>query len=117
MYVSEPANLHIFYVEICRCVHSSASKLQHCSQTVHQVVASEISLIGTTGARLANTCECKTAERLNAKKIPDKDHEAILEEIDMIEGLDHDEEASLGDAAGDGSFSEEEDGSHSSHQE
>jgi hypothetical protein len=84
---------------------------------LQQVVASAISLVGTTGARLPNTCDRKTAERLDAKKVSDEDHEAILEEIGMREGLDHDEEASLGDASRDGSSSEEEDGSHSSHQE
>jgi hypothetical protein len=43
---------------------------------------------------------------LNAKKIWDEeDHHAILEEIGRREGLDHDEEASLGDASGDGSSS------------
>jgi hypothetical protein len=46
---------------------------------------------------------------LNAKKILDGDQDAILEEIGRREGLDHDEEASLGDASGDGlSLSEEE---------
>jgi hypothetical protein len=81
---------------------------------LQQVVASEISLVRTTGARLPNTCDRKTAERLNAKKILDGDHDAILEEIGRREGLDHDEEASLGDASGDGlSLSEEgEDGSN-----
>jgi hypothetical protein len=54
---------------------------------------------------------------LDAKKVSDEDHEAILEEIGMREGLDHDEETSLGDASRDGSSSEEEDGSHSSDQE
>jgi hypothetical protein len=44
-------------------------------------------------------------------------HMDVLEEIGMREGLDHDEEASLGDASWDGSSSEEEDGSHSSDQE
>jgi hypothetical protein len=34
------------------------------------------------------------AERLNAKKISDEDHDAILEEIGRREGLGHDEEAS-----------------------
>jgi hypothetical protein len=84
---------------------------------LQQVVASAISLVGTTRARLPNTCDRKTAEILDAKKVSDEDHEAILEEIGMREGLDHDEEASLGDASRDGSLSEEEDGSHSSYQE
>jgi hypothetical protein len=76
---------------------------------LQQVIASEISLVGTTGARLPNTCDRKTAERLNEKKILDGDQDAILEEIGRREGLDHDEEASLGDASGDGlSLSEEE---------
>jgi predicted Fe-S protein YdhL (DUF1289 family) len=83
---------------------------------LQQVVASEISLVGTTGARLPNTCGRKTAERLNAKKVSNEDHEAILEEIGMREGLDHDKEASLGDASCNGSLSEEEDDSHSSDQ-
>jgi hypothetical protein len=52
------------------------------------------------------------AERLNAKKIWDEDHDAILEEIGRREGLDHDEEASLCDASGDRSSSSEEDGSN-----
>ena len=86
---------------------------------LQQVVASEISLVGTTEARLPNTCDRKTAERLHAKKISDKDHDAILEEIGRREGLEHDEDASLGDASGDGSSSSssEEDGSLSSDQE
>ncbi len=50
---------------------------------MQQVVTSEISLVGTTGARLPNTRDPKTAEILNAKKILDKDHKAILEEIGM----------------------------------
>jgi hypothetical protein len=82
---------------------------------LQQAVASGISLVGTTGARLQNTCDCKTAERLNAKKVLDEDHDDILEEIGRREGLDHDEEASLSDASGDGalsSLSEEEDGSN-----
>jgi hypothetical protein len=54
---------------------------------------------------------------LNAKKISDEDHKAILEKIDMREGFDHNEEASLSDASGVGSSSEEEDGSLSSDQE
>ena len=44
--------------------------------------------------------------------ILDEDHDAILEEIGRREGLDHDEEASLGDASGDGSSSSEEDGNN-----
>mgnify|MGYP000205422618 CR=1 FL=1 len=54
------------------------------------------------------------AERLDAKNISDEDHDAILEETGRREGLDHDEEASLGDASGDGSSSssEEEDGNN-----
>jgi hypothetical protein len=57
---------------------------------------------------------------LNAKKISDEDHKTILEEIDMREGIDHNEEASLGNASGDRSSEsllEEEDGSLSSDQE
>jgi hypothetical protein len=47
------------------------------------------------------------AERLNAKKIWDEDRDAILEEIGTGDKkvLIHDEEASLGDACGDGSSS------------
>jgi hypothetical protein len=97
------------------------SRLNDASTTVvrlQQVVASELSLVWTTGARLPNTCACKTAEILNAKKIPDEDHEAILEEIGMREGIaDHDEEGLLGDASRNGLSSEEENGSHSSNQE
>jgi hypothetical protein len=54
------------------------------------------------------------AARLNVKEVSDEDpHDAILEEIGRREGLDHDEEASLGGASGDGSSSSslEEDGS------
>jgi hypothetical protein len=83
---------------------------------LQQVKASEISLVGTTGARLPNTCDRKTAEKMNAQKVSDEDQEAILEEIGMRERLDHDEEASLGDACCNRSLSEEEDGSHSSDQ-
>jgi hypothetical protein len=62
------------------------------------------------GAVLRKDSESK----LECKNIWDnEDHDAILEEIGRREGLDHDKEASLGDASGDESPSseEEEDGS------
>ncbi len=74
------------YDKVNWCVtQNTATPPQANSSTVvrlQQVVASEISLVGSTGARLPNTCDRKTAERLNAKKIWDEDHDAaILEEI------------------------------------
>ena len=62
---------------------------------LQQVVASDIQMLETTEAALPSTCDRRTAQRLHAKKIAETDHEAILEEISMREGLDHDEEASL----------------------
>jgi hypothetical protein len=50
-------------------------------------------------------CTQKRLRKIECKKIWDEDHDAILEEIGRREGLDHDKEAPLGDASGDGSSS------------